>query len=75
MMAANAPVLIQRAMVEGKPDEGVLPSGQVAANIASLPTVAELIAGIVSEAEQRLAALSVVSLPPLAGEGAATRTP
>lgn len=57
MMAANAPVLIQRAMVEGKPDEGVLPSGQVAANIASLPTVAELIAGIVGEAEQRLAAL------------------
>lgn len=57
MMAANAPVLIQRAMVEGKPDEGVLPSGQVAAVITALPAVAELIQGIVSEAEARLAAL------------------
>ena len=66
MMAANAPVLIQRAMVEGKPDEGVLPSGQVAANIGSLPSVAELIAGIVREAEARLA---VLSSPPLGGEG------
>lgn len=68
LMAANAPVLIQRAMVEGKPDEGVLPSGQVAANIGSLPSVAELIAGIVREAEQRLAALSS---PPPRGEGGA----
>lgn len=58
MMAANAPVLIQRAMVEGRPDEGVLPSGQVAANIGALPSVQELINNIVSEAEQRLAALS-----------------
>lgn len=61
MMAANAPVLIQRAMVEGKPDEGVLPSGQVAANIGSLPSVAELIASIVRDAEARLAALSTSS--------------
>lgn len=58
LMAANAPVLIQRAMVEGKPDEGVLPSGQVAANIANLPSVAELIGTLVKDAEARLAALS-----------------
>lgn len=58
MMAANAPVLIQRAMVEGRPDEGVLPSGQVAAVIGSLPTVAEVIEGIVSQAEQRIATLA-----------------
>src|SRR3546814_8576853 len=57
MMAANAPVLIQRAMVEGRPDEGVLPSGQVAAVIGALPPVAELIDSIVSEAEARLAAV------------------
>lgn len=57
MMAANAPVLIQRAMVDGRPDEGVLPSGQVAANINGLPSVDELIAGIVREAEARLVAL------------------
>lgn len=57
MMSANAPVLIQRAMVEGRPDEGVLPSGQAAAVIGALPSVAELIAGIVAQAGERLAAL------------------
>ena len=57
MMAANAPVLIQRAMVEGRPDEGVLPSGQVAAVIDGLPACEDLINDIVQEAEQRLAAL------------------
>ncbi|WP_051362008.1 NAD(P)H-dependent flavin oxidoreductase [Solimonas soli] len=66
MMAANAPVLIQRAMVEGRPDEGVLPSGQVAAVIDSLPAVAELIGSIISEAEQRLAALGALSPAPSA---------
>lgn len=65
MMAANAPVLIQRAMVEGKPDEGVLPSGQVAAVLKSLPPVAEVIESIVREAEARIS-----SLPAQAGEGA-----
>jgi NAD(P)H-dependent flavin oxidoreductase YrpB (nitropropane dioxygenase family) len=58
MMAANAPVLIQRAMVEGRPDEGVLPSGQVAAVIGALPGAGELIAAIAAEAEARLAALN-----------------
>lgn len=57
MMAANAPVLIQRAMVEGRPDEGVLPSGQIAAHIDALPPVAELIDEIMAVARQRLAAL------------------
>ncbi len=57
MMAANAPVLIQRAMVEGRPDEGVLPSGQVAAVIDGLPPCEELINDIVQEAGQRLASL------------------
>ena len=69
MMAANAPVLIQRAMVEGRPDEGVLPSGQVAAVIDSLPSVSELIASIVAEAEARLAALATLSLDPSPASG------
>ena len=60
LMAANAPVLIQRAMVEGRPDEGVLPAGQVAAVLNDLPTVAELIQRIVAEAEERLASLGSV---------------
>jgi nitronate monooxygenase len=57
LMAANAPVLIQRAMVEGHPDEGVLPSGQVAAAIADLQTCAEVIEGIVAQANRCLEAL------------------
>lgn len=61
MMSANAPVLIQRAMVEGKPDEGVLPSGQAASVIQKLPPVSELIQTIVSEAEARLANLRSLS--------------
>jgi NAD(P)H-dependent flavin oxidoreductase YrpB (nitropropane dioxygenase family) len=58
IMAANAPILIQRAMVEGRPAEGVLPSGQVAGLIDDLPTCADLVTGIIAEAERRLEALS-----------------
>lgn len=58
VMAASAPVLIRRAMVEGHPAEGVLPSGQVTGLIADLPTCADLIEGIVKEAERTLAALT-----------------
>ena len=57
LMAANAPVLIQRAVVEGLPSEGVLPSGQVAGAIDDLPACKDLIDRIMSEAEQRLAAI------------------
>lgn len=57
LMAANAPMVIQKAMVEGLPEQGVLPAGQVAASIDSLPSCAELIEQIVQQAEQRLAEL------------------
>lgn len=57
LMAANAPMVIQKAMVEGKPAEGVLPAGQIAASIDSLPSCAELIEQIVRDAEQRLGEL------------------
>jgi NAD(P)H-dependent flavin oxidoreductase YrpB (nitropropane dioxygenase family) len=58
IMSANAPMIIQRAMVEGRPAEGVLPSGQVAGVIDDLPSCAELIARIVGEAEECLGALA-----------------
>jgi len=64
LMAANAPILIRRAMVEGHPAEGVLPSGQVAGVIRDLPSCAALIGGIVKEAEQRLAELAAPSALP-----------
>ena len=61
LMAALAPVLIQRSVVEGRPAEGVLPSGQVAGLITDLPTCKELIDRIVNEADARLAALCSAS--------------
>ena len=54
LMAANAPVIIQRAMVAGQPDDGVLPSGQVAAVIEDLPSVAALVESIVAQAAAQL---------------------
>jgi len=54
MMAGNAPMIIQKAMVEGRPDEGVLPSGQIAGLIDDLPTCLEIVSQIVSEADVRL---------------------
>lgn len=57
MMAANAPMMIQEAMVRGHPEQGILPSGQVAGAINDLPSCQELILQIIQEAEQRLIAL------------------
>lgn len=56
-MAANAPMLIKAALVDGRPEVGVLPTGQVAGVVDELPTVAELIDRIVAEAEETLARL------------------
>jgi len=61
LMAANAPVLIQRSVVEGRPAEGVLPSGQVAGLIDDLPSCKDLIDGIIAQAEERLVALGAKS--------------
>ena len=54
IMAANAPFIIQKAMVDGNPQDGVLPSGQVAAVIDELLTCQEVITSIIDEAEQAL---------------------
>ena len=62
LMAANAPMIIQAAMVDGKPAEGVLPSGQVAGLIDDLPSCADLIQSIEHEATDRLAALEARGL-------------
>ena len=51
VMAANAPVMTKAALVEGQTDVGVLPTGQVVGVIDSLPTVAAIIAAIMSEAD------------------------
>jgi len=56
VMAANQPVLLQRSMVDGLPDEGILPSGQVAAAIGELMSCQQVIDDIVREAERCLMA-------------------
>lgn len=58
LMAANSPVLIERSMIQGRPAEGVMSTGQVAGILSDLPTCEELIARMVGEAQQRLQSLS-----------------
>lgn len=62
IMSANAPMIIQKAMVDGQPQLGVLPSGQVAGVIDELLSCEDLIAGMVTEAEARLTFLSEKTL-------------
>jgi NAD(P)H-dependent flavin oxidoreductase YrpB (nitropropane dioxygenase family) len=50
-MAANAPVMTKAALVDGRTDVGVLPTGQVVGLIEGLPTVAEIIDALMSEAD------------------------
>ena len=57
VMSANQPVLLQHSMVQGRPDEGILPSGQVAAAIGELKSCREVIESIAAEAETCLRAL------------------
>ena len=53
-MAANAPMLIKATMVDGKPEVGILPTGQVTGVIGELPTVAELLDRIERDANATL---------------------
>ena len=56
LMAANTPMLLKAGLVDGNTDAGVLASGQVAGIIDDLPTCAQLIDSIVSEAIKHLQA-------------------
>lgn len=60
VMAPNLPTLVQRGVVEGNTETGLLPSGQAAAMIDRLESCEELIARIVSEAESRIKAVSAL---------------
>lgn len=57
LMAANQPVLLQKSMQDGQPDEGILPSGQVAAAINQLDSCETIIFQIVEQAQACLAQL------------------
>ncbi|HSS08897.1 MAG TPA: nitronate monooxygenase, partial [Acidimicrobiales bacterium] len=58
IMAANTPMLLKAAMVDGRPDLGVMASGQVVGLIEDLPSCAELIERIMAEAEKVLRRLT-----------------
>lgn len=57
IMAANMPIMIQRAIVEGRPDEGAMATGVVGGRLNDLPSCQELVDRIVAEAHARLDAL------------------
>jgi hypothetical protein len=58
VMAANTPVLLRAAMVDGRTDLGLMSSGQVAGLIEDLPSCEDLIATIMREAETGLDAMA-----------------
>ncbi len=58
VMAANAPMLLQRSMVDGNPAGGVMSAGQVAALIGKLDSCEDVINGIVRQAMARRTALN-----------------
>jgi NAD(P)H-dependent flavin oxidoreductase YrpB (nitropropane dioxygenase family) len=63
VMAANTPMLLKTAMVDGRPEYGVMSAGQVVGMIDDLPSCAELIDRIVKEAEGCLSRLTAVRSP------------
>ncbi len=63
LLAANTPMLLRAAMVEGRPDLGVMASGQIAGLIEDLPSCAELVDRIMTEAYGTLAGLPVAGAP------------
>lgn len=58
IMAANTPMMLRASMVDGRTDLGTLASGQVAGLIDELPSCAELVGRIVSEANAVLTRLA-----------------
>jgi NAD(P)H-dependent flavin oxidoreductase YrpB (nitropropane dioxygenase family) len=65
LMAANTPMLLKAAMVDGRPDLGVMAAGQVVGLIDDVPSCAELIDRIMAEAHDSLARLGKLA----AGDG------
>mgnify|MGYP001051466810 CR=1 FL=1 len=61
LLAANTPMLLKAAMVEGRTDLGVMASGQVAGLIDDLPSCAELVDRIMAEALATLKGLPALS--------------
>lgn len=67
MLAAAAPVLLQKAVVDGDAQNGLMSAGMVAGRLTDLPSCKNLLASIESEARTRITALT--------GLGTGTETP
>jgi len=57
-LAANAPMMTKASVVDGDAEVGILPTGQVTGVIDEIPTVAQVVDGIVAEADAVLARLA-----------------
>lgn len=66
MMAATMPMLIQKAVVEGDIEHGVMATGVVGGRIVEIPTCEQLVDRIVAEAHERLNALAAMGAEPVA---------
>ena len=60
VMSANSPAIIQKAMVEGFPEEGAMPSGQVAGIITNLPACEDLVLEIMNDFDQSCSKLEEI---------------
>ncbi|MCF3133705.1 NAD(P)H-dependent flavin oxidoreductase [Streptomyces olivochromogenes] len=57
LLAANTPMLLKSAMVDGRTDLGVMAAGQVTGVIEDLPSCAELVERMIAEAGEIIGAL------------------
>ena len=76
MMAAAAPMMIQRAVVSGDAEHGLMATGVVAGRLGDLPGCAELLDQIEAQARMRIASLiqqPFVSSPSACGLAAAAQ--
>jgi NAD(P)H-dependent flavin oxidoreductase YrpB (nitropropane dioxygenase family) len=67
MLAAAAPVLLQRAVVSGDAEGGLMAAGQVVGRLVDLPSCADLLAEIETDARARLRAICGHDAQMLAG--------
>jgi NAD(P)H-dependent flavin oxidoreductase YrpB (nitropropane dioxygenase family) len=58
VMAANTPMLLRAGLVDGNAEAGVLASGQVVGMISDLPSCADVITGVVTQATEILRGLT-----------------
>ncbi len=58
MMAAAAPMMIQRAVVSGDAEHGLMATGVVAGRLKDLPPCADLLSRIETQARERIAAFT-----------------